>query len=462
VTRPLIPQRRKRRPQQIRNSLGLGALLVLLTVVNVYFFFFRKDTSVHNLMNPTLTSRSLTDTKLDTLHESIPPSLLGAAYQEKKTDKDGKGEAGDDDDSLVKEFGPKDTLGSVLYRENFGTDAGNIIAAISKLVDPKLIRAGENYAVALDDEGSPDTFEYRPTKILRYIVTKQADGGWKATKREKPLEIKVSQVGGTVESSLYGSISKAGEYPALVSLLVELFAWDLNFYTDTHPGDQWKVVIEKKYLGDEFYRYGNVLAAEYSGKAGTFRGFYWNPTKGRGQGKYYDEKGQSLARSMLKSPLRFVRISSKFDLKRFHPVLHKIKAHLGVDYAAPVGTPVWAPASGKVVDMGMKRGSGNTIVLSHPTGIQTKYYHLSRFAKGLKIGKRVAQKEVIGFVGTTGLSTGPHLHFSVVRNGHFINPASLGVTREASAPNRHAFLDMVRKRQAALKSVTPLVAAKSP
>ena len=466
MTRPLIPQRRKRRPQQIRHSLGLGALLVLLTVVNVYFFFFRKDTSVHNLMNPTSTSRSLTDTKLDTLHESIPPSLLGAAYEEKKKEKEGKkggdGESGDgtDGDSVEGQFGPKDTLGSVLSRENFGTAAGNVTAALSKLVDPKLIRAGEGYAVDLDDEGSPESFEYRPTRVLRYIVTRQADGNWKSSKREKALTIKVAQAGGLVESSLYESVGKVGESGALVSLLVELFAWDINFYTDTHPGDRWKVVVEKQFLGDEFYKYGNVLAAEYSGKTGTFRGFFWNPTGARGQGKYYDDKGLALAKSMLKSPLRFVRVSSKFDLKRFHPVLHRVKAHLGVDYAAPIGTPVWAPSSGKVVEAAMKPGSGNTIVLSHPSGLQTKYYHLSRFAKGLKVGKAVAQKEVIGFVGTTGLSTGPHLHFSVVRNGQFIDPSTLGVTREASAPNRPAFLDMIRKRQAALKSVTPMMATK--
>jgi murein DD-endopeptidase MepM/ murein hydrolase activator NlpD len=153
-----------------------------------------------------------------------------------------------------------------------------------------------------------------------------------------------------------------------------------------------------------------------------------------------------------------VRISSKFDLKRFHPILHTVRAHLGVDYAAPVGTPVWAPAGGKVVQAEMMHGSGNTIVLLHANGLQTRYFHLSRFAKGLKPGKQVAQKEVIGFVGTTGLSTGPHLHFSVVKNGQYIDPDKLPVQREAGPANRVAYLDAIRQRVAILKSLPPVVA----
>jgi murein DD-endopeptidase MepM/ murein hydrolase activator NlpD len=132
-----------------------------------------------------------------------------------------------------------------------------------------------------------------------------------------------------------------------------------------------------------------------------------------------------------------------------------------VDYAAPVGTPVWAPATGKVIMAERKPGSGNTIVLSHSGGLQTKYYHLSRFARGLRVGKSVQQKEVIGYVGNTGISTGPHLHFSVVKNGKFIDPAKLVVTRETSAPRRAEFLDEVRKQLAVMKTVVPVLATKN-
>lgn len=461
MARPLVPRRKKRRPQQFRSSLGLGALLVGLTAVNIYYFFLRHDTSVGSLMKPVSTSKSLSDNRREAIADSIPPSLLGAAYEgdkKKKATPQGEASAAGDDNSLLGQIGPSDTLSTVLAREGFGSSAANVSAALSKLVDPKLIRAGEKYQVDRDDEGTPESFEYVPTPVLRYLVARQADGSWQAKKQEKPVEIKTAQAYGTVESSLYESVAKAGESGALVSLIVDMFAWDINFYTDTQPGDRWKVVIEKQYLGGQFYKYGKLLAAEYSGRTGTFRGFYWNPSGQRGQGHYYDDKGQALAKSMLKSPLRFVRISSKFDLKRFHPILHVMKAHLGVDYAAPVGTPVWAPAGGKVLQAEMMRGSGNTIVLGHANGLQTRYYHLSHFAKGLHPGKQVQQKEVIGFVGTTGLSTGPHLHFSVVKNGQFIDPAKLQVQREAGPANRVAYLDAIRARIAILKSLPPTVA----
>jgi murein DD-endopeptidase MepM/ murein hydrolase activator NlpD len=161
---------------------------------------------------------------------------------------------------------------------------------------------------------------------------------------------------------------------------------------------------------------------------------------------------------MLKCPLRFVRVSSKFDRNRFHPILHTVKAHLGVDYAAPVGTPVWASAGGKIAEVGMRSGSGNTVVINHANGLATRYYHLSRFAKGLTAGRHINQKEVIGYVGTTGLSTGPHLHFSVTRNGSFVDPNKIQVAREAPVANPRAYFDAIRTRIAALKALPPAVA----
>jgi len=476
VARSLVPKRRKRRSSHVRSSLGLGSLLVVLTGVNVYFFFFRADTEVRKLMQPMSTEQTLVDSRKELAKESIPRSLLGASWKSKDKDRvaganpstagAGSGLAitwragnGDSDGHVVEgEFGPSDALSTVLARESFGSAAGAVTRALSKLVDPKLIRPGEHYAVVRDDEGTATFFEYAPTPVLRYVVGQKPDGTWQARKEEKALVVKNTNVAGTVDSSLYESVAKAGESGALASLLVDLFAWDINFYIDTHPGDHWKVVVEKQYLGGQFYKYGSLLAAEYGGKAGTFRGFYWNPSGQRGRGHYYDEKGQALAKSMLKTPLRFVRISSKFDRHRFHPILHRMKAHLGIDYAAPVGTPVWATAGGKVVEAGMKSGSGNTIVINHGNGLLTRYYHLSRFANGLKSGKQVQQKEVIGYVGTTGLSTGPHLHFSVVKGGVFVDPSTLTISREAPVANRAAYLDAIRPRLAAMRVLAPAVA----
>jgi murein DD-endopeptidase MepM/ murein hydrolase activator NlpD len=175
-------------------------------------------------------------------------------------------------------------------------------------------------------------------------------------------------------------------------------------------------------------------------------------------GKYYDENAQALAKSSLKTPLRFVRISSKFDPKRFHPILHTIRAHLGTDYAAPIGTPVWAPIAGRVTQADFQKGSGNTITIAHSGGLQTRYFHLSAFAKGIKVGKQVVQKETIGYVGTTGLSTGPHLHYCMIKNGKYIDPAAESVQREPPPANKVAYLQAIKPRLAALKALPPVVA----
>jgi murein DD-endopeptidase MepM/ murein hydrolase activator NlpD len=386
--------------------------------------------------------------------------------------------------SAEKRIGSSDTLGQLLAREGFGSSVAPVVAALSRLTDPKLIRGGQIYRVQLADDGSPNLFEYQPTPILRYVVQK-ADGdgekaGWTARKLEQAVDTRTVEVAGLVDSSLYESVQKSGESTVLVSLLVELFAWDVNFYTDTHPGDRWKVVVEKQFLGGQFYKYGRLLAAEYGGRTGIFRGFYWNGTaagawngtsgagnggaRGSGSkagGRYYDEHGQAITKTMLKTPLRYVRISSKFDRKRFHPILHIEKAHLGIDYAAPVGTPVWASASGRVVECEMKRGSGNTVVISHANGLATRYYHLSRFARGLRAGQNVHQKDVIGFVGTTGLSTGPHLHFSVTKNGAFVDPSKLAVNRDPPVAERTAFMQAIAPRLAELKKLQPAALAKN-
>jgi murein DD-endopeptidase MepM/ murein hydrolase activator NlpD len=373
------------------------------------------------------------------------------------------GSPGEDDEGSLnpeKRIGDAETLGQILVREGFEGEAPKVATALSRLFDPKAIRGGQTYVVHTDESGEPESFEYHPSAVTRFVVSRGAAGAWVAVRVDQPVEIKTVTVAGAIDSSLYESVQAAGERSALAGLLVDMLAWDINFYTDTHPGDHWKVVVEKQYLGGQFYRYGHLLAAEYGGKTGTVRGFYWKSNRAN-EGHYYDEKGQALSKSLLKTPLRFVRISSKFDRHRFHPILHVEKAHLGIDYAAPVGTPVWASASGKVVECEMKRGSGNTVVIAHANGLSTRYYHLSKFARGLKAGKLVKQKEPIGFVGTTGLSTGPHLHFSVTKNGAFVDPNKVQINRDAPVPELGAYLAAIRPRVASLKALEPTALARN-
>jgi murein DD-endopeptidase MepM/ murein hydrolase activator NlpD len=503
----------------VGKPLRLGVVLVGLVGVNVYVFFFNRGTAPREILNMQSTSKTFESTRQEALAADVrkagellasssgakpaartpaptasptvksasastppappvvripfalppePVALRGQPQPPRPSipipfapppEDDGEG-ADAAQTGIERKFAAADTLGAVLGREGFGSAGPNVIAALAKLVDPRSIRGGQKYIVRLGDDGAPESFEYQPTPVLRYLV-ERGDGDesaarkWTARKLEATVQVKTVEAGGTVESSLYESIQKAGESTALVSQLVELFAWDVNFYIDTHPGDHWKVLIEKQYLGGQFYKYGRVLAAEYGGKVGTFRAFFWagkDASRDR-PGKYYDAQGQALSKSMLKTPLRFVRISSKFDRKRFHPILHVERAHLGIDYAAPVGTPVWASASGRVVEAGMKHGSGNTVVIAHTNGLNTRYYHLSKFARGLRAGQQVKQKDVIGFVGTTGLSTGPHLHFSVTKNGAFVDPSKLAVNRDAPVPDRGSFLAAIGPRIAAMKAI---------
>ncbi len=444
-----MPHRRKRRSVRVRNGLRLGALLVALTGINVYVFFFREDTALRKVLQPSSTAKLLVEEKARVaraLATSGAPSILPPVQTEGGRVVEGK-------------VGPSEALVTILAREGLpAPTAANVAKALSEALDPRLLRAGDGYLLGFDPEGNAVRLEIVSSPVLRYVVTRADGEAWQVQKKEKALEVRTAEAAGAIESSLYESVHKAGESAVLVGLLVDLFAWDINFYVDSHPGDHWKVVVEKQFLDGQFYRYGRVVAAEYGGRVGTHRAFLHEPVPGRGQGRYFDAQGQAVAKAFLKSPLRYVRVSSKFDRKRFHPILHRVKAHLGVDYAAPVGTPVWASAGGRVVEAGRKPGSGITVVIAHGGNLATRYYHLSRMARGLVVGRHVKQKEVIGYVGTTGLSTGPHLHFSVTKGGAFVDPFKLQVAREAPVPNRAAYLDAIKPLLAALSSLPRVVA----
>lgn len=445
--------RRRRRTRKGSASLRLGFLLCGLTAVNVYVFYFKSDTSVHNLLEASAIASKLPGENSQVGTGNGDDQVLGPAGAE-STD------PGTGGSRIVEgEIGKLDTLSTLLTREGFGSVAMTVPAALGELIDPRTIKPGEKYTLTFDEEGAPASFEYRPNAVDTYVVARKDDGSWRAEKAARDLEVRVETAAATIDTSLYGSVQAAGEAPALVSLMVDLFAWDINFYIDTHPGDHWKIVIEKQYLDGAFYRYGRLLAAEYGGRVGAFRAFYW---KDGAQEGYFDEKGQSVAKTFLKSPLRFVRISSKFDHKRLHPVLHRTKAHLGVDFAAPPGTPVWAAASGKVVEARMKRGSGNTVVIRHNNGYGTRYYHLQKFARGLSEGQYVKQKQIIGYVGTTGLSTGPHLHFGLTQNGAFVDPLKVKGMRDRPVGRRAAYLSTIAQAKTQMDGVQPAKLATAP
>jgi murein DD-endopeptidase MepM/ murein hydrolase activator NlpD len=303
-------------------------------------------------------------------------------------------------------------------------------------MDPQAVRPGQRYRLALDQIGELESFAFARTPIVEVQVEREANGELVATEVRRETDVELVGAGGTIERSLSACITGRGEHPSLVSFFVDVFAYDIDFHVDTHPGDTFRILVEKESIDGAFLRYRRVLAAEYRGKVGAHRAFWWQPPGGK-KGRYVDDRGRGVAKTLLKTPLKYTRISSGFDRHRMHPILHREKGHYGVDYAAPRGTPVWASADGTITFRDRKGGAGNMIVLDHGGGLKTVYMHLDSFARGQKVGQRVAQKTVIGYVGSTGLSTGPHLHFGLKVGGRYVDPTEFEMQRGPGVPRKH-------------------------
>lgn len=291
------------------------------------------------------------------------------------------------------------------------------ITAMSKVFDFRKSRPGDDWRVYVEADGSLTKFEYS-TSPEDVWVAEQKEGAFEATKLEIPVEIRQETIRGTIKSSLWLAFDEAGASARLSQNFIDLFVYTIDFNVETQVGDTFVVHYEQKYLDGKYLGDGRVLAASYHGAEGSKYGFWFDNGEESG---YYDENGDSLKRQFLKSPIPIVRITSKFG-RRFHPVLKKMKMHAGVDYGAPTGTPVMAAADGTIVHAGWKGANGKLVSIKHPNGYVTHYAHLSKITKGLKRGKKVSQKDIIGKVGTTGRSTGPHLHYGMTKNGQNVNP----------------------------------------
>jgi len=296
--------------------------------------------------------------------------------------------------------------------------------AISRHLKPILnlrrMNPGDAYEVRLTLEGKFRGFSYRSSPIDVYQITRKPSGEWDARKLDIPVDKYWALVSGEIASSLFETMDKLGEKDQLTLDFAEIFAWEIDFRTELQPGDRFRIVVEKYFAGDSFIKYGRILYAEFKGQAKSTQGIYYR--SGPGPADYFTEKGESLRKAFLRSPLKFTRISSGYSKSRLHPVLGERRPHLGVDYAAPVGTPVWAIADGTVVSAGWNGGYGKQVVLKHGNAYQSLYGHLSRIAPELRKGKTVRQKQIIGYVGSTGLSTGPHLDFRLSKGGLYRNP----------------------------------------
>lgn len=396
-----LPSTKKRKAARRRQSM---VLFVLLLGIGTLLYFFTQDKSLYeaeapqpdntHILQPAVFNDPLPEAIIETRRETISCAV----------------ESGETITNLLGHyFSPAEILQ---------------IARKAKPVFPLYkLCAGHQYSIELEGEKFI-SFRYDIDSEEQLVIEKK-DGEINIERKPIPYDIEVESIGTEIESSLFGSIAAIGESSQLAINIMDIFAWDIDFIRDIRQGDYFSAIVEKRYRNGKLEGYGNVLAAHFSNQGEDFYAFYY---ANDGSGGYYDEHGQSLRKAFLKAPLSYTRISSGYTNRRFHPVLNEWRPHLAVDYAAPTGTPVKAIADGSVMRKSYDRYNGNMIRLRHPNAYESTYIHLSKFSHGIKKGTRVKQGDIIGYVGSTGLATGPHLDFRVFKNGSPINPLKIKAT----------------------------------
>lgn len=320
------------------------------------------------------------------------------------------------------EIGRGESLYLALVREGIPRDKIVLLEKTLKPVfDVRKSQIGDRYEMERDLEGKFKNFKYYTTisPIDFYLVEEDESGKLVAKKERLPVEKKIARVEGKIEASLYEAMIKAGQKPSLTMDLADIFDWEIDFLTEPRPGDRFRLVWEEYWQDERKLADGRILACQYINRHKTHTAIYFEDPEGN-KG-YFTEEGKSLRKQFLRSPLSYRRISSYFSYRRFHPILKVYRRHLGIDYAAPSGTPVRSIGDGGVVHCGWERGFGRFIKIKHKRGYYTTYGHLRRYAKGIRTGARVYQGQVIGYVGSSGLSTGPHLDFRMIKDGRYIN-----------------------------------------
>jgi murein DD-endopeptidase MepM/ murein hydrolase activator NlpD len=325
--------------------------------------------------------------------------------------------------SIILTVEEDDTLDAVLVDGGLSRrDSALLTGEFAKSIDVRRLRPGNLVRFHYSEPGSVDAVQLRVTGWGSLDAVRNPDATFAVTQHQAKLQSITTTIAAEIDSSLYDALRAAGEEPQLVQQLVDVFQWDIDFFS-LQKGDAFSLVVEKKYAGADLVGYGPIVAARFIHDGTTYEAFRNEQTDGRAG--YYTRNGTPLRKQFLKAPLQFTRITSGFSKRRFHPVLKYFRPHHGVDYGAPVGTPVMTTADGVILETGYNHGEGNFIRIRHSARIDTMYLHLSRFAKGIKRGARVTQGQVIGYVGATGLVTGPHLDYRVSDGGKWLDPLKL-------------------------------------
>jgi murein DD-endopeptidase MepM/ murein hydrolase activator NlpD len=363
----------------------------------------------------------------------------------------------------------------VLARDNFTSalekfglshqDAANASSAAQHAFNLRQVRAGNTITVGRSVEGDLREIDYKidADRLLKIVPV---ESGFSAEVRAIPSRTEVTAVSGQLDDSLFHALEQAGESPEIAMRLAEIFGYDLDFYTDPRRGDTFRVLLEKKkYANGKTAGYGKIFAAEYDNGGKKYQALLFHDEFGRPG--YYTADGKSLQKAFLRSPLKFsAPVTSHFSNARFHPILKIVRPHMGTDYGAPIGTAVQAIGSGRVLFAGPKGGEGNLVHIAHSNGYETMYLHLSRMY--VRAGEHVEIGKTIGLVGSTGLSTGPHLDFRILQKGQYKNFEKLGlppsdpVTKKdlpEFADVRERWLPLLKKPEL-LQAAVPAVAGR--
>ena len=334
------------------------------------------------------------------------------------------------------------TLTDILAPYGFTpTEIYDLSRSVRPVYDLSRIKAGQEIRIYSTAESDVVSLEYDIDE-KDYLLIQIKEGTYTAEIKKIPYENRVSMIWGTIQDYPISAVNKEGEGVQLALDLADLFAWDIDFYADLRKRDSFKIIFEKRYLDGQFIGYGNILAAEFINQGQTFHAFRYTYSDTK-ESDYYDFEGRSLRKTFMKSPIRYSRITSGFSYNRLHPIRKVYRPHYGVDYAARIGTPVQATADGTVIFAGRKGASGRMVGIRHSNRYETQYLHLRGFAKGIKKGIKVKEGQEIGYVGSSGESTGPHLDYRIKEDGKYINP--LKFNPQPVNPLRAEFLEYFKK-----------------
>jgi murein DD-endopeptidase MepM/ murein hydrolase activator NlpD len=336
-----------------------------------------------------------------------------------------------------------DTIGSVLARLSVADNAAqNFLRTDPRARTLYQLKPGKSVRVKTDEYGRLLALSYLTQSGDLLAVSRSGDD-FAASSGPPQAAVRLELRAGEIRSSLFAAADAVGLPDAITSQIAEIFSGDVDFLHDMRRGDRFSVVYEMREVDGQPAGAGKVVAAEFVGKGIAYRAFLWRGADGS-EG-YYAEDGKSLRKAFLRSPLEFTRVTSGFSLARFHPFMQTWRAHRGVDFAAPSGTPVRAAGDGAVLSAGRQNGYGNVVMLQHAGGVSTVYAHLSGFAAGVKAGTHVTQGELIGYVGQTGWATGPHLHFEFRVNNEQRDPLTIALPNAQPIPaaDRPVFVERV-------------------